>query len=314
MKIGFLRLFKDRLKLLKLKKYYSNKYIRSKNSEQYIIYMADGKMLHGGLSDRFCGIVSTFSYCIEHNIKFKIFFNSPYNIEEFFLPNEYDWKIDQELINYNSKDSEPIYIPYIHNINNQRYLANKRLSSGKKQKHVYTNMRYFDEKYFSEYFLKLFKMSDLLKKALDENFNKMPKKYISITFRFQQLLGDFEEGDFPTLIEEEKEILINQCLSSIKNVIKDNPIYEKILVTSDSIKFLEQAKKIPKVEIIPGNIVHVDFVNKSTSVDAHLKSFIDLFMVAKAEIIFIVKYKPLYNSTFCKTASLIYNNKYIEII
>src|SRR5690606_1613505 len=136
--IGLLRLFKDKIKLLRLQKYYSKISSRSNNTEQYIVYMADGKMLHGGLSDRFCGLISTYNYCLEHNIKFKIFFNSPYKLKEFFLPNKYDWTINEQHLSYNSIDSQPVYIPYIHQISLQKQLTKQRLSSKKSQLHVYT--------------------------------------------------------------------------------------------------------------------------------------------------------------------------------
>lgn len=102
----------DKLKVNKLKKYYSrnNKLLGLKTKT--IIYMADGKMLHGGLSDRLCGIISTYDYCIKNGIGFKIHFNSPYNLTDYLLPNRYDWTIDESQISFNLKESEPVYIPY----------------------------------------------------------------------------------------------------------------------------------------------------------------------------------------------------------
>ncbi len=304
----------DKLKVNKLKKYYSrnNKLLGLKTKT--IIYMADGKMLHGGLSDRLCGIISTYDYCKKNGIDFKIHFNSPYNLTDYLLPNRYDWTIDESQISFNLKESEPVYIPYYSkNYDFQKKIAEKRLKKSKKQIHVYTNMRYFEEINFSELFFELFQLSNILQKKIDDNMKLLPHDFISITLRFQQLLGDFDEGNFPKLKnDEEKKELITKCISKIENIKKENPNYSKILVTSDSKIFLESVKDLPYVYTIPGEVVHLDFNKDKSLFDAHLKSFVDLFVIANAKKIYLVNFNPLYQSTFPKTASFIKKTQFYE--
>ena len=308
------RLLVDPIKTKKLLKYYSPSNAKALNSEPMLIYMADGKAKHGGLSDRFCGLISCYSYCKENNIKFKIFFNSPYPLEEFLSPNGYDWRISEKDISYNSKDSLPIYIANNWTLEKQRKIARSKLShlKGFKQGHVYTNMRYFDKEQFNGLFFELFKINDNITTRVNTLLEILPEKYVSVTFRFQQLLGDFEEGNFKKLDTEfEKETLIQRCIAKVREVQQLNPDMERILVTSDSKTFLDRVEGLEGVAIIPGDLVHVDFLKEKVSNDIHIKSYIDLFMLAKASKIYLANFAPLYSSSFPHTASFIYGREFI---
>lgn len=308
------RLIVDPIRNSKLKKYYSLTKSKASNKRPILIYMADGKIKHGGLSDRFCGLISCYSYCKENNIEFRVFFNSPYRLEEFLSPNLIDWRISEKEISYNSKDSLPIYISNFWDFRKQRRIARQRFKNIKdyKQAHVYTNMRYFDKSQFNELFFELFKINDNINIRVNKLLESLPEKYVSVTFRFQQLLGDFEEGDFKKLgSEEEKESLIQKCLASVKHVQELNPDVAKILVTSDSKTFLNRVSGLNGVVIIPGDLVHVDFLKEKVNNDIHVKSYIDLFMLAKASKIYLANFAPLYSSSFPHTASFIYGSEFI---
>ena len=304
----------DIFKTLRLYKHYC---FRSKKQNiiesNSIVSMIDGKTIHGGLSDRFLGIVSVYRYCKIHKIDFRLHFNSPYNIEEFLVPNKVDWKISPDKISYNIREAKPRYISLV-SLDRDKMINhfNKILThTGNSQLHVYSNARAFKDKEFHKLFFELFKFSPLLEEALNTHINRIGKPYVSITFRFQQLLGDFREGNFPILkSEEEKNKLINRCIAIIERIHQTKKI--PILVTSDSTSFLNKIENLSGVYIIPGKIVHVDYT-QNESIQVHLKSFIDLFMVAKAEEIYLGKISPLYHSHFPWTASLIGNKQYIEV-
>lgn len=303
----YIRLLKDFLKNQKLRCSYNTTSSRSQNSKQLIVYMADGKIHHGGLSDRLCGIISTFCFCKEHNIDFKIYFKHPFDLSIFLQPNEYNWLIHNEDISYNIHDSLPIYISHDKNWVEQRRKAQIKLMLAYKQIHVYTNMRYYDTQEFSYYFNLLFRPSDLLRSEIDYNIAKLPPIYISLTFRFQQLLGDFVEGNFPIIkSEEEKQVLIDRCLDCIEKVHQKHINAMKVLVTSDSTTFLSiAAERLSYVYTIPGRIAHPDFSNESVVIDMYKKSFLDLFLISKAEKIYVADFAPLYATTFPYTASFI---------
>lgn len=305
-----IRYLKDYIKNKRLERFYNCHEKPAANKEQWIIYMADGKMLHGGLSDRLCGLVSTYCYCKEHNKTFKAFFQSPYQLENFLLPNKYDWTVNPNELSYNKRNSIPVYISYRKNNTKQRNTADKKLNKRKKQIHVYTNMRYFKNN-FSLLFHELFKPSPELDELIKLNINQLGKNFISITFRFQQLLGDFVEGNFPILPQKEKEILINTCINKIEELHKLHK-NTHVLVTSDSKTFLSKAKELNYVHTIPGEIVHMDFTNNK-NLNTHLKSFVDLFVISKAQKIYLIYSDSLYRSSFAKTASFLSESPYEEI-
>ena len=77
-----------------LKKNYNTNPDRSKNISTRIIYMADGRMHHGGMVDRIRGIIAIYDYCKRNNIDFRINFVSPFRLEEILKPNIYQWTIE----------------------------------------------------------------------------------------------------------------------------------------------------------------------------------------------------------------------------
>lgn len=310
MRKKLVRLLKDYIKNKRLERFYNRQEKPATNKEQWIIYMADGKMLHGGLSDRLCGLVSTYCYCKEHHKRFKVFFQSPYRLENFLMPNKYDWLVNQNELSYNKQNSVPVYISYRKDNAEQRNVADKKLNKREKQIHVYTNMRYFKDN-FSPLFHELFKPSPELDKLIKANTDQLGEHFISVTFRFQQLLGDFVEGNFPILPKEEKNILINKCLSKIEELHKLHQ-NTNVLVTSDSKTFLSEANKLSYVHIIPGEVVHMDFTSEK-NLNTHLKSFVDLFVISKAQKIYLIYSDSLYRSSFAKTASFLSENPYEEI-
>lgn len=303
----------DLYKTAKLYKYYGFHNGEPKPDKRQIIVMVDGRIGHGGLSDRFWGILSIYKYCKEHGEDFRLYFRSPYNLKHFLLPNEYDWDIEDNKLSYDIRYSRPQYISLVSLNPKVTYqCVASSLKSNKIQQHVYTNTRTFPGEEFHQLFFEIFKLTPELQQEIDRHKKAIGGPYASVTFRFQQLLGDFKEGNFPTLASnEEKEALINKCLSIVKSVADQHN--SRVLVTSDSRLFLEHAEKIPEVYVIPGKIVHVDFCSNNESHNVHLKSFVDLFMLANAYKIYLANPNPLYYSRFPWTASFIMNKPYAEI-
>jgi hypothetical protein len=177
-----------------------------------------------------------------------------------------------------------------------------------KQIHVYTNMVIADKEYGC-LFQELFKPTQDLEILADYNRKQITTDgwgggYISAAFRFLQLLGDFTEpdGKFPVLPDNEKEILIHKCIGHLKEIYREND-YAKVLVTSDSITFLEEARKLPFVYVIPGEISHVDH-RQSVNKDAILKVFLDYFMLTYSKKIYLVIEEQMYQSGFSYRAAL----------
>lgn len=302
----------DYCKTAKLYRYYRLSFADKKckrRKRKQIVLMVDGRMHHGGLSDRLSGIVSGFRYALLHDADFKIHFIYPFRLEDYLEPNEYDWRIKADDLCYNIWKSRPCYISvYSFDPEVQLCYATKRLRNITHQTHLYTNMQYYRPIEFGACFNKLFKMTKSLEEEVCRHQTAIGGGYISVTFRFQQLLGDFRETGFPTLEKEgDRRNLIERCLDCIGSLFEQNRC--RILVTSDSESFLKEAETLGDyVYTISGNVVHMDYVETRDLVnhETYLKSFVDFFMIAGATHVYLAHFKPLYKSFFPRMASYIH--------
>jgi hypothetical protein len=305
-----------------MSKYYNSNESLPDNYPKTVIYMADGRTLVGGLSDRLNGMVSVFKLCKELGIEFKINFTNPFNLKDFLLPNVYDWNILPQEICYNTRQSIPKCIftrPCPFNDNEaQEFWAKKFFCEDYKQIHIYTNMLTGKSEY-SALFHELFKPTSELENLIDYNLKLLGGKgeFISVAFRFMQLLGDFKEPNNAFFIrynailpDDKRVILINSCIEHLREIYNEND-YEKILVTSDSMSFLEEAKKLPFVYVIPGEARHID-AHQNTSQDVNLKMFLDYFVLSYSKKIYLVVEDQMYESWFSHMAALLNNVPFIE--
>lgn len=308
----FIRKVIDKIKNNRLNRFYSE-VAPQKGVGHELVFMADGRMRHGGLSDRLCGIVSAFNYAKKNNLKFKIFFVSPYRLQDILQTADYDWTVDERELSYNIKEAQPVYISHqLKYTDVAKYYHDKLYKLHDKQIHLYTNAKFFKDGEFSALFAELFKPVPMLHNMIEENLSRIPEGYVSLTFRFQQLLGDFKEDGFPTLnSEEKKEQLIGKCLKCVDYLRKETN--RVVLVTSDSKTFLARAEEKDGVYTIPGSIRHMEYTQGKADITVDMKSFVDFYMLAKASTIYLCNINPLYHSGFPETASRVYNKPYIEI-
>ena len=301
-----------------LKKYYKNTDdILSVNDE--IIFTCNGFIWHGGLADRLKGAISIYEWCKKNNKVFKINFCHPFRLENYLIPNNYNWLTDD--ISYNIKTSLPKIC-----LTEQRACGKKdvqknydkyinkwlddNLNIKDKQIHVYTNMR-LGNKNFAPLFNELFKPSEKLQVEIDKNIECLGDKYISISFRFTTIMGDFTDCAGKEYQEEDKVKLLKNCVQAVKDIRKKAPLHNKVLITADSERFLNYAKEnLKDIYIIPGKVGHIDYNNSD---DVNMKTFLDFMLISKAQKAYLVKNKDMYNSAFAKTAAMV-NNRDFEVV
>ena len=317
-KFLFLRLEVYAISKITFKVYYKNKnservHQKGQINKKTLIYMADGRKNHGGLSDRLRGIASVYLLARDLDVDFKIHFTSPVNLLNYLLPNEYDWRIDEKDIIYSTKHSA-IYQFKSYRDKNNRMNTMKCLLKHYHQIHLSSTDILADREYGS-IFDYLFKPVDVLQSKLEHHITQLggKGKYISITLRFLSLLGDFKDYNDVTLPENEQNILVSRCLEHILEIYNENEsINDKVLVCSDSIKFLNAAKnKYNFVYIIPGDIAHIDFM-PGQNVDIYMKSFIDYLMIANSCKVYLIVEKGMYESGFAYRASLHLSPYYVK--
>lgn len=296
---------------------------KESNLPGLVVCMCDGRLRSGGLGDRIHGILSLYAFCSDKKIPFKINFCEPFRLKEYLAPNEVNWDINPEDLCYDLHGTKPFMMACSFKANGAtqqqeadymyRYLNATIKKESKKEYHIYTNMHYACRSdMYSDLFHKLFKPTQPLIEAINYNKNQIGSKYVSVTLRFQNLLGDFAEGKYPTLPIEQQKSLIAKVKNKIIELRSYKHPHSKILVTSDSRKFLDEISNIDYVYTIPGNLVHMSYT-PIHDFNTHLKSFVDLMMLADAEKLYLLITDKMFHSGFAESASFI-NNKPYEVI
>ncbi|MDO4163121.1 MAG: hypothetical protein Q4D56_01865 [Bacteroides sp.] len=296
------------------RKYYVDSEKKGIQTTQVVV-MVDGRYLHGGLCDRLRGIAGVYGYCKERKIPFYLHYVYPFRLETYLEPNRCDWRIGPDQISYHPQEALPVVLTVrsLQSKMHRLYLNRIIAAYPHRQLHVYTNT-VLNDKHFSMNFSDLFKPSLRLQEAISDNLLRIGSSYVAMVFRFQQLLGDFKEGYFPTLSPEEGKRLMQTCIDKVDEIHSLRHPDAKVLVTSDSVTFLETVQRqLAYVDIIPGKVVHVDFTLNAEN-DVYLKSFLDLFMLSKARKVYLFQTGNMYHSGFAKRAAKIEDVPYEEII
>lgn len=193
-------------------------------------------------------------------------------------------------------------------------MVQKRISEKHKEFHIRTNAIFSYWGDFSNLFNELFKLSPQLKASIEKQKKILGTNYISTSFRFLHLLSDFNEADDigEKLPVNERYVLIAKNIEQLK-ILHNRYPERKILVNSDSITFLQEAAKLDYVYVIPGNVTHIGGKNTSNEYQTYEKTFIDFFMIANADKIFLLRTGQMYNSGYPFAAAKIYNKPFEKI-
>ena len=298
-----------------MEQYYSNVPTYTKESNTTVIFMIDGRCVHGGLSDRLRGIATVYQYCKQNGIAFKLKHAYPFQMSDYLEPAAYDWQIAEEDICYNKNQAAVLVLNdyMLDSRLHKCYLKHFIHKNRGKQIHIYSNT-YFLDQYFSQSFRELFRPSLPLQTSIDLNLAHIGDKYVAMVFRFQQLLGDFKEDGYQVLERQEQEILMSRCIEKVKELHSNHHPDDIVLVTSDSQRFLNRiVSQLDFVRIIPGKVVHMDHTS-GAAFETYMKSFVDLFLLSKAGKIYLLQTEKMYHSGFAKRAAMINDVIYEEII
>jgi len=295
-------LLKRGLKLRGFEKYYApaNKKVNPP-PKKTLIYMADGKYMHGGLTDRIRAMASAFFFAETHGMDFRIYHPSPFPLQQALIPNEVDWTIEASELSYHPDEAKPVLL-YRDDFDNDQALE-QQLQTDHRQYHLYSCVDTVGEK-FPELFQRLFKPSPALQRQIDSYREVLGSSYCSVSFRFQNLLGDYREYTFKSLDEQRKAALVSQATQAFNKLIQGKAEYEKILVTADSPTFLEIMEKNPRVVTVSGKSLHIDF-NPSGKYEDFAKAFAEFLLIAGAKEAYFYSNKAFrtYPSNFPRYAA-----------
>lgn len=284
-----------------------NKLSFSPRKTPMLISAVDGKRNTQGVTDRFKGIISVYALSKAINAPFKLIYTHPFYLIDFLMPNTYNWIPKYDEISESMSDVRYKIL--------RKQPSIKRLLKVlplKNQVRVYANLNYLDEinKEFNQnfewgtLFKELFKPTKELEDAININSLKIGEKYIACVFRFQNLLGDFNEYHSKSVPEEIQIELITKNKKALIELEKSVKL--PILVTSDSMKFISEIKDLENIYIFPGKVVHLDCTFNEKK-EVYMKSFVDFFMISHAQKVYSIGTKQMYPTEFPVYAAKINN-------
>ncbi len=285
-----------------------------KDYKPYAISMFCGNAQSGGLVDRLRGILSLYETCKETKREFRIFFTHPFLLSDYLKPNLYDWTIEADKVTFSERQAMPIIVDTQTENEKERqwqknYFTNAIEQFPQHQLHFYSNAIFSYDSDFASLFTELFKPSKRLQDHLDVLKAEFGDSYITVSARFCGLLDDFNEETYSEpLSAEERESLLNAAIHEVAILAKKHP-GQKMIVCSDSISFLRQAVERCHVTTIPGCISHIG--NDSIhSYEYYEKTFLDFFIIAGAQQVYLLKSAIMHKSGFPYAAARIGNKPF----
>lgn len=278
-----------------------------------IIARVDGTTFHGGLCDRWKGIVSLYAFCKVNQRKFCIDYTFPFDLQLLTIPNQYDWLIPPTAICHN------LFNVHMMRLAGDSTLKRMQKLPTEKQIHCYANrdwlpiinQTYHSQFKWGELFHELFKPSPYLEQRIAEKRASLPSAYIAIAFRMQNLLGDYPEYQYaPASLNRQKEI-VEACKTFVVSLRERSN--KNILITSDSERLTKEFENMKGIYINTGSAAHVD-TQSNAPLEQYSKSFVDFYLLSDAEKIYSVGTKEMYDSDFPRYAAKLNERPFERIV
>ena len=270
--------------------------------------MVDGRTSHGGMFDRLKGIISVYAISKAQQKDFRIHFTYPFDLEKYLEPNEYDWHIDANAINYHYPSSRPLFLY------GECYAPRRLFKQRDYEAHFYfgynilneVNARYGTHYEWGQLYRELFRPTTYLQQYIDKFQAEIGKEYIVFHARFLNLLGDKVETDInPELPESEREPLMRKLCDKILELRKLNAVESRIMLASDSMTFINyMLREVPDVYVVPGTVKHIDTAG-NTDDSENIKMFLDYHLIARASKVYNIVAPGMWPSAFPEYAAKI---------
>lgn len=302
-----------RSNVMKLRTYRN---IKVPSSYNYI-FMADGRIPHGGMFDRLKGAITVYAIAKSLGKDFRIDWTYPFDLRKYLEPNSYDWRIDENQMHWGFCNHN-VVIAY-GEINNPYRLLKKR----NKETHFYygydsldkTNAHFGTSYDWGTLYRELFQPTPYLQKYLDYYQKEIGKDYIAVHSRFLNLLGDkTETGINPELQSpNEKKELMKKAKDAIIRIMDDWQT-TRLMIASDSMTFISYMKKeIPNAYIVPGTVKHIDTAGDTSDAE-NIKLFTDYYLMAGAKHVYSLWHEGMWKSAFPKYAARISGVEFTRIL
>lgn len=271
------------------------------------IFMADGRIPHGGMFDRLKGAITIYAIAKSWGKDFRIDWTYPFDLRKYLEPNTYDWRIDEDNMRWGWFNHN-VVIAYGETDNPSRLWVKRR-----KETHFYYGYNSLDKvnSHFGTHYdwgvlyRELFRPTPYLQKYLDYYQQEIGSEYIAVHARFLNLLGDKTETDInPELPKANRLTLMEKATAEVKAIMASHPD-ERVMIASDSMTFISYIKKeIQSVYIVPGMVKHIDTAGETDDAE-NIKMFTDYYLMAGARHVYSLWHDGMWKSAFSEYASKI---------
>lgn len=280
------------------------------NTGDIVICPFDGRIYHGGTTDRIRGLLSTFAETEKRGIPFRISWTSPFNLEDYLQPADYDWRIRPEEISDSQSDAMPVIIQDRSNPESAAMLA-AALDGIHGQLHVYSNADCYIGSY-SRLYRRLFRPSPRLARSVLNHKRVLGDRYWAFHFRFLTLLGDFKDWSDRILPEHEAISLMERNRDEMLRLMRVIPEGYRVFVTSDSRRFLDFVSGAdPRIYVTPGEIRNID-LSEDDNDDIWLKAFTDQQLLMDAARVHRMVTGDMYVSGYSRFAAEVGGTEFVD--
>lgn len=283
------------------------------NTRNIVVFRIDPRVYAGGMCDRFKGMICAYAWAKANGYSFRIIHDDPYKLSDYIKPATVDWIPKEGEISTSARGTK-LFLN--RSEKGERFL---KYNPDGRQLHYYGNLNFLDKinaKYGTDYkWGKLFKELFVPCEELQNLVESLTPsgEYVSASFRFQKLLGDFDEKYHSSLnTAEERQALMDACLDAIRTIKEDNPGMS-VLVTSDSTTFIEEASKIEGVFTVPGKRVHIQY-DTTAQADEYMTCFLDFYLLTGSQKLYRVCKGKMYKTGFPVTAAMVNDRPLIDVI
>lgn len=274
------------------------------------ICMLDGEIRHGGITDRLRGILTAYREARRVGLPFHILWDTPFELTDYLEPATFDWRITRGEVSRSRLNAAVVTADDMADgPSRERLRAAMRLSNP--QIHLYTNADSARGEYAGLY-RELFRPTERLRHEVDRHRVVLGEQYICFTARFQTLLGDFNDYLDSALTDREREAFMEIVAREFDAVALRFPDGGRILVTSDSARFLGYiATRNPRYYVVPGQILHTD-LDTGGEGDPWLKTFTDQQLIMGARTVVRFCTGAMYPAGFPRFAAEVGGARFID--
>ncbi len=277
---------------------------------QGIVCVCDGRLTHGGPTDRLRGILTTYREAKRRGIPFHIHWTHPFDLADYLVPATFDWRITADRLGTSLDEVFPVIIDDLPDLY-CRMRLDAALDPPLPQTQVYTNADNARGEYAALY-REVFRPSEALQRQVDYHLARLGEEYYAFTFRFLQLLGDFIDHDPTRLASDEARALMERVAREFDSIAATLPAGCRILLTSDSRRFLDFMEgRDKRIYIVPGGVSNIDLAPGDHR-DAWMKTFVDQQLLMHARRVWLMRTGGMYKSGFPRFAAEIGGVPFID--